>query len=719
MRAAALALVERGFSVFPCAWIVERDGERECSCSPDCASPGKHPMLRHGVKEASRDPETVERWWRRWPRAHVAIACGEASGVCVLDVDGEPGRRSLAELLAKHGALPATLTAHTGSGGAHHFFRADARIRNRARFLPGLDTRSDHGYVIAAPSGHMSGGSYAWQGPEPGAAPLAEAPGWLVEAVLAGVGARAERKPLDRVALAAQTNAGGIPDRYVRRAVEGGLADVASSPEGSRRTTLNRVAFAWGSIQAGGGKLEQSDLASLHGAAQATGLGEREVAKTIRDAYGDGLGHPRVLAPKPRVPRACTADAGVSIAPAAPCTVSHPSSLRDQRVWVVPARLAGEALAEQLGAVTLAMPAGGEEEALALLADDTEPVVLALGRGEEAPRDALVLALREAGREVLLAGWDPDAGKGLDDLLAAGGSPRIFPAPDPSSRRWSHAARAVLLAAGEVAPAGAPKSNLTQAGYCGEFGILVRCGTGHEKRLTRAACARAICRHCGRISCDLLHDVLAERWTTRAVVYRAELEDTSPEAARARAVELIDPSIRRWVRWILAPGLVLLVVPENAPRTVHASLVGQGLRGLPCDPATAAALAVGPRKAVVARLHVLVERRAPPEELAAEPWLRDVKTTCAGKAAQAAFPWPTREEVRLRAKARILEQLERLRPLAADGEPDPYGPCHCGDEVERYTGVHVHTRAVLTERSCRPPTFRQLLTGWRSIRPPT
>jgi hypothetical protein len=47
---------------------------------------GKAPLTRHGLHDASTDPDVLRRWWARWPGANVAIATG-APGPDVLDVD--------------------------------------------------------------------------------------------------------------------------------------------------------------------------------------------------------------------------------------------------------------------------------------------------------------------------------------------------------------------------------------------------------------------------------------------------------------------------------------------------------------------------------------------------------------------------------------------------------------------------------------------------------
>jgi hypothetical protein len=85
-----------------------------CSCSkPECKQQGKHPRTEHGFKDASKDPEQIRAWWKRWPDAPIGVATGEVSNFVVVDVDlGKGGPDSLIELEEKNGALQATPASH-------------------------------------------------------------------------------------------------------------------------------------------------------------------------------------------------------------------------------------------------------------------------------------------------------------------------------------------------------------------------------------------------------------------------------------------------------------------------------------------------------------------------------------------------------------------------------------------------------------------------------
>ena len=142
----------------------------------------KTPWTSHGCLDATTDPETIAGWWSGWPNSNIGIATGSKSNIWVLDIDGTVGAEELLKLEQRFGALPATVTAVTGGGGRHLYFRLPdfdgaPVIKNTASVLAtAVDTRGEGGYVVAPPSIHPNGGSYVW-----GAhAALADAPVWLL-----------------------------------------------------------------------------------------------------------------------------------------------------------------------------------------------------------------------------------------------------------------------------------------------------------------------------------------------------------------------------------------------------------------------------------------------------------------------------------------------------------------------------------------------------------
>ncbi len=168
-RDAALLYAKRGWHVFPIWPAVDGLAGRECSCpkGPECKRPAKHPMgslVPNGHDDATTDVATIKAWWLARPDANVGISL-EPSRLTVLDVDvsgKHKGAESLAALEAE-GALPDTLTARTGSGGLHAVYQrpTDVDAGRKIAFRPGLDLLGK-GYIVAAPSNHVSGGAYEW-----------------------------------------------------------------------------------------------------------------------------------------------------------------------------------------------------------------------------------------------------------------------------------------------------------------------------------------------------------------------------------------------------------------------------------------------------------------------------------------------------------------------------------------------------------------------------
>ncbi len=162
---AAIEYLRRGWSVVPA-------GEQ-----------AKRPIIRwQRFQHQLPTMEQLERWYKRWPRANLAVVTGEISGIIVVDIDPEHGgTESLMALEARHGALPETIESTTGGGGRHLYFAHPGReVRNRAGLAPGIDLRGDGGCIIVPPSVHPSGKRYEWKpGHAPGEIGLAMLPVWL------------------------------------------------------------------------------------------------------------------------------------------------------------------------------------------------------------------------------------------------------------------------------------------------------------------------------------------------------------------------------------------------------------------------------------------------------------------------------------------------------------------------------------------------------------
>jgi Bifunctional DNA primase/polymerase, N-terminal len=285
---AALGYAAHGIPVYPVHWPRPAPGgaSRACSCprGPACDRPAKHPLLRHGVNDATTDSAQLARWWNRWPQANIGLA----TGVCfdVLDVDGPAGLAALRQLQEAAGLrLPGPLVA-TGGGGWHHWFAPTGLGNRPPRDLAHVDWRGRGGCVLAPPSRHISGRPYRWLR-SPDQAPLPEVP--------AALRARLDPDPptTARPARTAGPDLAGHP--YGRQVLTAELAALGRATPGQRNHTLNRCAFKVYRYVAGGLLDDQEVTAAFTQAALAIGLSSTETDRTLASARTAGLANPRGL----------------------------------------------------------------------------------------------------------------------------------------------------------------------------------------------------------------------------------------------------------------------------------------------------------------------------------------------------------------------------------------------------------------------------------------
>lgn len=278
LSAAALRLAHGGHPVIPLHGIGK--GGR-CTCGRSCASPGKHPRLLHGLKDASADLPAVAAWWRRWKSANIGLLTGASARLVVIDLDGEEGMDSWAALTEGRD-LPVTREAITGGGGRHiYFLHPGGTIGNSAsRLGDHVDVRGDGGYVVAPPSSHASGRRYEWANRER----VAPCPDWLVDLM------RPPPPPPRRPMAQPPTRRGG---GYASAALAMEEASVRMAVEGNRNHTLNRAAYSLGQL-VGSGLLDLHGVAgALLVAALGSGLGETEAMRTIESGLAAGQRCPR------------------------------------------------------------------------------------------------------------------------------------------------------------------------------------------------------------------------------------------------------------------------------------------------------------------------------------------------------------------------------------------------------------------------------------------
>ena len=113
-------------------------------------------------------------------------------GRIVIDIDPRSGGlESVVALTEQYGPFPDTPTVLTGGNGLHYYFQlpegcsvpAGGSLSDSG--YPGVEWKGPGGQAVLPPSVHESGRAYLWEpGFGLGEAPIAPAPGWLLQLIL-------------------------------------------------------------------------------------------------------------------------------------------------------------------------------------------------------------------------------------------------------------------------------------------------------------------------------------------------------------------------------------------------------------------------------------------------------------------------------------------------------------------------------------------------------
>jgi Bifunctional DNA primase/polymerase, N-terminal len=283
---AAMDYAARGIPVYPVHWPRPGSGGASLGCScphgSTCDRPAKHPLVRHGVNDATCKPVQLKRWWSRWPAANLGLVTGVVFDA--LDVDGAAGLAALHQLVRTASLwLPGPLV-RTGGGGWHAWFRPTGLGNRPPRGLAHVDWRGRGGAVLAPPSRHISGGSYRWVRSLDQAS-LPEVPAAL--RALLDSDPPTTTRPTRTVGPAAP----GHP--YGRTVLAAELAALNRATPGHRNRTLNQTAFKVYRYVASGILDDQDVTAAFTEAALAIGPEAAEVSRTLASARTAGLANPR------------------------------------------------------------------------------------------------------------------------------------------------------------------------------------------------------------------------------------------------------------------------------------------------------------------------------------------------------------------------------------------------------------------------------------------
>lgn len=227
----------------------------------------KIPLIKDWAERSSENPEDHRLWKELFKErlTYWSIPTGKITDLLVLDVDIKGGGHET----IKQYPIPETRTQRTISGGTHYFFRypRDGKVYgNRVRFLPGLDTRGDGGYVVYYGADNT---------------PIADAPQWLCDLVH-----QAPQVPANSAATIR------VDPSVAEGIIQSSLEAIRQAPEGERNNTLNTESFKVAQLVASQSIPKEYAEQILFKAAIESGLDRYESWRTIQSAIRGGAAKP-------------------------------------------------------------------------------------------------------------------------------------------------------------------------------------------------------------------------------------------------------------------------------------------------------------------------------------------------------------------------------------------------------------------------------------------
>ncbi len=164
----ALSYVRNGLSIIP----IKGNHYSKGTNLDERLKDSKAPLIPWTKYQTGRPtPEEITEWFKKWPKANIAIVTGKVSGIVVVDFDSD---EAIAWARSK-GILETAQVATNRGLHAYYKYPETGHIRNSVKINNmAIDIRSDGGYVIAPPSLHLAGFPYKWERPFHEIAPLPE-----------------------------------------------------------------------------------------------------------------------------------------------------------------------------------------------------------------------------------------------------------------------------------------------------------------------------------------------------------------------------------------------------------------------------------------------------------------------------------------------------------------------------------------------------------------
>ena len=238
----------------------------------------KVPIIHDWKKDASDDPEVLKKWSSYFgPKINFwGVPCGSVNNILVLDIDLKPDPKTndngWDSIRKNNYVIPDTLSQKTLSGGSHYIFKYPNdgnRYPNRVGFLPGLDIRSEGGWI-------------AWYDKEVSNKPILEAPAWLLDQIK-----KSELPPID-----------GSQFKFSQPVAEAmlnaSLDAIRNAPPQQSNNVLNTEAFKVGQLVAAGAFTREFAENQLFCAAIERGKPKYEAEATIESGLNGGVKNPLV-----------------------------------------------------------------------------------------------------------------------------------------------------------------------------------------------------------------------------------------------------------------------------------------------------------------------------------------------------------------------------------------------------------------------------------------
>ena len=255
-----------------------------------CDRPAKHPLVRHGIHDATIDPAQLERWWQRWPQANLGLATGIVFDA--LDIDGPAGLAALRQL---HGRRACGSPARWWPRGAVAGTTGSPR--------PGWATA--HPAASPMSTGAASAGACS---PHPAAmSPAAPTAGCATSTRPRCPRSRPpcapcstpSRQPRPDPTRPGRRRPAALGHPYGRRVLADELAALGRATPGHRNHTLNRTAFKVYRYVAGGLLDDQEVTARVHHDRPRHRPDPAEIGRTLASARTAGLANPAPSRPHP------------------------------------------------------------------------------------------------------------------------------------------------------------------------------------------------------------------------------------------------------------------------------------------------------------------------------------------------------------------------------------------------------------------------------------